>query len=285
METGFCSFFWWYMRFNLHIPALSFFEKSASDGTNRRIGGILTTDKKDFEDENILQNRLDFSYFTKNGWFNDHHGKLPEDVVGFPESVKFYKKGETLPNGQTMPNNGHWVEGYLLNTQKATALWELGKSLQGTPRKLGFSIEGKATERDPFNRGKVTAALVRNAAITHMPQNDDSKLDVLLKALQDIDDRCEKALTAGVALDHGALPDGPVTGEGAARLLSPRSLESKATAQMYSAKKAKRKKGLKKAMSPAEAVTMLRKQFPTIDARDLARFVLFTVRAKHDGKI
>ena len=100
--------------FALSTP-LSFFEKAgAPTGQHRRFGGLITTDRRDQEGEVMRQDGMDFRPFLKSGFYNVNHSKEVRDVIGYPVSVDFFKKGSTLPDGRTAGANGHWAEGYLL---------------------------------------------------------------------------------------------------------------------------------------------------------------------------
>jgi hypothetical protein len=230
------------------------FEKAdAAEGKKRRIGGIISTESQDRQGETVLADGLDFSDFTKNGWFNDNHSKDTDGIVGYPEYVKAVKKGEKLPNGDIAPNKGHWAEGYLLGHERANKIWDLGKTLEGTGRRLGFSVEGKILRREgpktiakksedgsvDWVGNKVAKALVRNVAVTNCPVNTETGLEILARSLTavenaDMDDLesrlsvLEKAMTMG----EGNTPNNPValqgpkTGFGAGAVTTAKDLES-----------------------------------------------------------
>ena len=178
--------------FSFEVP-VTFFEKAdAPEGKQRRIGGIITTDAPDRQGEVVLQEGLDFSDFTANGWFNDNHSKDTDGIVGYPEIVKKFKKGEELPNGEKSKTAGHWAEGYLLKTDRGNKIWELGQALQGTGRRLGFSVEGKIVKRDGSRTiakksddgttqwvgNRIAKAVVRNVAVTNCPVNQETGLEI-----------------------------------------------------------------------------------------------------------
>lgn len=173
--------------FQFYCP-VGFFEKAdAPNGQKRRIGGLVSSESKDREDEVVLQRGLDFSDFLSYGWYNDNHKKEQTDVLGYPESVRYVQKGETLPDGSVAPAAGHWAEGYLLEGYpRADQVWALGQSLHktGGKRRLGFSIEGRIQRRDgPYNK-TIAKARVQHVAITHVPVNTDTGLAILAKSLQ-----------------------------------------------------------------------------------------------------
>jgi hypothetical protein len=134
------------------------FEK-AGEKNPRRIGGFVTTDKLDKQGERLLQDGLNFDPFLRDGWFNDNHSKETAGIVGHPESAELMEKG-----GQ----RGWWVEGHLLEGQKrADEIWETAKALQKSGRRLGFSVEGKITERAGDSGEIVARADIKNVAITN----------------------------------------------------------------------------------------------------------------------
>lgn len=183
--------------FKFYAP-LSFFEKAdAPEGLRRRVAGLITTERKDREGETILQRGLDFSEFLDFGWFNDNHAKEMAGVVGYPEGVRYVRKGERLPDGREAPADGHWAEGWMLDGDpRADTIWQKALALQksGNQRKLGFSIEGVIERRSGEDRKIIAKARVRNVAITHCPVNTDTQLVALAKSLERAvsDDEYEK---------------------------------------------------------------------------------------------
>lgn len=156
--------------------AFEVFEKASPDGKDRRIGGIVSTDHLDRQDEILLQDGLDFEPFLKAGWFNDNHDSSTDSVIGYPEKAEL----RSLPDGR----KGWYVEGYLLKgSERADRIWNLANALQKTDRRLGFSVEGSIVERDPSNPKTVRKAVVREVAITKCPVNTNTSLAVLAKSL------------------------------------------------------------------------------------------------------
>jgi hypothetical protein len=175
--------------------------EAEADGSKMGIGGIVSTEGLDRQSERVLADGLDFSEFLSYGWFNDNHGQSANDILGYPTSVKRVKPGDVLPNGETCRVHGWWAEGYLLNTKKGRECWENIHALHGTPRGIGFSIEGKVFSRK--GNGIVARAGVRNVAITHVPVNAQTFALALAKAL-----------TAGSAIASGDIGTG--AGDGGA---------------------------------------------------------------------
>lgn len=216
------------------------FEKADREGRDRKIGGMVSTDSMDRQQEVILQEGLDFGPFLKSGWFNDNHDQATDAVLGYPTHAEL----RSLPNG----GRGWYVEGYLLKgTERADRIFELAKALQKSNRKLGFSVEGKILARDEKNPNIVRRAIVREVAITRCPINQDTALSVLAKSLAGAE--LAKALTAGSAV---AGPDQITPGDGFA--LRTESLEG--------AKLPKKKK--RKRFEKAEAIALLKSMNPAL---------------------
>jgi len=169
------------LPFQFEVP-VTFFEKAGEEpGKRRRIGGIISTEAPDRQNETVLADALVLDDFLKAGWFNDNHSRDTDGIVGYPEATRKFKKGEQLPNGEKAKHAGHWAEGYMLGTERANKIWELGKALQGTGRRLGFSVEGKILARTGpktiVKKGddgqpqwvgeRIAKAVVRNVAITN----------------------------------------------------------------------------------------------------------------------
>lgn len=256
--------------FKFSIDDISFFEKSdAEEGKTRRIGGIASIETSDRQNETLLQRGLDFSEFVNHGWFNDNHLKDTAAVLGYPDSAKFFKKGETLPDGRPAKASGHWVEGYLLNGyQRADEIWNLAKALKGTPRKLGFSVEGKIQQRDSINKSIVSKAVVRNVAITNCPVNTDAQMDILAKSL-----------TMGTPTPGEAITE-PKTGEGAGQILSKESLEKKKRKQ----EKEDEDKA-KKSLSDSEVYSWFANRYPKASPSLIGRMISLAKELKANGKI
>lgn len=260
--------------FSFFTPLSAFEKADAPEGYRRRIGGLVSTETKDRQDEIVLQRGLDFSEFLKNGWYNDNHDKTFEGIVGEPDpdGLKFVKKGELLPNGEHASANGHWAEGWVYeNDERADKIWSKLKSLQKSPgrRKFGFSIEGAVLKRTGVDNKIIAKARVRNVAITHCPVNTDTSLDVIAKSITAAeldDDSAWKALTMGAstATPPGAM--GSVAGAGAGAILAGESLET-------GSRRKKRKK-----ISKAEAFDLASVRFPNASAQTIGRIVDLAIR-------
>lgn len=208
--------------FTLSCPA-SFFEKAdAPEGKRRRIAGLITTDRKDQDDEVVITKGLNFKKFLTQGFFNINHSKNPLDVIAIPdaEALRYVRPGEHLPDGRTSPGNGVWAEGVLLeNYEPAEAIWRLGVALQKTKeRSLGFSIEGNIGRRiGPMNK-TVAEAEVTHTAVTHVPCNRDTAATMMQKSLEALDGLLREPL-ASVLTPAPAVVLAGATGSAASPIL------------------------------------------------------------------
>lgn len=298
------------LPFQFEIP-VQFFEKAgAPAGQGRRIGGIVTTERPDRQGEVVLSKALDWDDWIRNGWFNDNHSKATDGIVGYPDAVAYFEKGAALPDGTQAPANGFWAEGYLLeNHEPADKIWKLGKALQGTGRRLGFSVEGQIHRRigpkTVFKKsadGKsgqwvgntIAKATVRNVAVTNCPVNTDTGLEILAKSLEaasqaeptDFEARLvvlEKALAMGTATGINP-PAGPQVGEGAGQVISGQSLERKGDPRLNEKKKDEDEE-TKKSLTDAEAMAWFCRRVPGADALQAYRFVKLTKALKGQGRL
>lgn len=144
------------------------------DGSFVKIGGICSTDDLDFEGESIAQDGLDWSYFLQHGWFNHEHRQGPEAVLGHPEKINPVDENKTH------------VEGVLYTAKPlGREIYETALALKkaGGKRSLGFSVEGQVTLRDPKNPKRVLKARVLNVAITAMPVNPHTNLELIARSM------------------------------------------------------------------------------------------------------
>jgi hypothetical protein len=297
------------LPFHFEVP-ISFFEKAdAPEGQTRRIGGVISTETPDQQGEKVLARSLDFEPFKRSGWINDNHSKeTAESILGYPDIVQPFKKGETLPDGKVAKANGHWMEGYLLdNWEPADKIWKLGKALEKTNRRLGYSVEGAIHRRigpkTIFKKsadGKsgqwvgntVAKATVRNVAITNCPVNPETSMELLAKSIQAMESAPPDELEARVAALEKTMtmgppsttaPTGPVTGEGAAAVQAKESLE-----QDEDEEKKKRKalrEHLDKSLTYDEATAWMRERYPGLRPSQIGRVLQLTRALKSKGRL
>lgn len=195
----------------VHFVELDFVQKGSNAeaelGEGRRLfGGFCGSDKKDRQGETLIQKKMRFDEFEEFGWFNDNHAQQITEggCLGYPikkDPIRWMNKGQANPlTKKPVKRDGWYVIGELLGTRRADELVETAKALEGTPRRLGLSVEGSARRR----KGSEVWADVRNIAVTHMPVAHDTTTDVL--------DTINKALSAGTDVQAPAGAPSPGIG-------------------------------------------------------------------------
>lgn len=162
-------------KFSMFVP-VSVIEKGKKDENGLPeqllIEGVASnaSDPNKFDKDNqwLDVNGYDFTPFLKSGFFNlEHKGR--EDYTNIlGEPTKAYVK-----------NNKFHVEGFLYkDNPKAVAVYQLGQILRksGSTRRIGYSIEGQALEKDPKDPRRITKARITGCAITISPKNDGTEL-------------------------------------------------------------------------------------------------------------
>lgn len=162
--------------FKFHVPITVV--KGGEEGSEMILGGIASTGDKDREGENIIPSGLDYKYLVESGYINWHHqvAKDPAAVIGEPIKAEIRK-------------DGLYIEGMLYkDSEMARKAYGLAQVLSKNTkrRKLGWSIEGKVLERDPANPGRVTKARVTGVALTPMPINPNTFVNII-KGMADVD--------------------------------------------------------------------------------------------------
>lgn len=175
--------------------------KGGSDG-EMKIAGIASTEDRDMDGQVLKPGGFDCSSLLKGGYINWHHGttKNPGAIIGEPTAASIKKEGD---------KNVLYIEGILYKGNKmAESVYQLAKSLEANSsgRRLGFSIEGEATEFDPSDPTIVKAARIDNVAITHMPKNTGSVMNIMKGIVQDYDFlHNEEGGLAGTGLEERVL--------------------------------------------------------------------------------
>lgn len=165
--------------FNFFVPID--FEKSVNKKGEKvmKIKGIASTPDEDSEGETLLPVGFDLTRFLNIGYLNYNHGAKNDasKIIGEPTVAKITQKGEL------------YVEGVLYNGHPlAESVWNMAEILEknGSSRRMGFSIEGRAIERDPINPKRIIKALLTGLAITPTPVNSSTYMD-LCKGVQEND--------------------------------------------------------------------------------------------------
>jgi hypothetical protein len=140
-----------------------------------KIKGVASTNDEDSDEETLNPSGFDLSYFKKNGFINWHHSykDKPTAVIGEPTLAEVRK-------------NELYIEGLLYDSKLANEVYELAETLEksGSKRRLGFSIEGKATERGSEDKNHplyrfIKKAKITGVAVTPTPKNASTIVDIM----------------------------------------------------------------------------------------------------------
>lgn len=157
--------------FRFYADALSISKAKDKDGKDvMRLGGIASTNDEDTDGEFLDPTGFNTKYLEKSGIVNWHHGSKnnPDTIIGEPSKV------DIRPEGL-------YVEVDLYDSDMARKVYGLAQTFEKSSktRRLGFSIEGKATERDKANPKIIKKANITGLAITHMPKNPNTLAQIL----------------------------------------------------------------------------------------------------------
>jgi hypothetical protein len=140
---------------------------------NMIVEGLASDSSEDSEGEIMEPNGFDIKDFLSSGLINLEHFTsrkgdpdywIGEPVSGYVKDNKFFVKAKLWK-----------AKPYARN------LWDtcIAMKESGSTRRPGFSIEGKALERHPINKKRVTKAKINNLAITFSPVNKNSYFDII----------------------------------------------------------------------------------------------------------
>lgn len=157
-------------KFNFFLPIE--LEKAGKDGEEMKIRGIASTADEDVQGETLLPSGFDLKRFLTQGFLNWNHTAKsdPSSIVGEPVKAEITK------------DNKLYIEGVLYKDHPlAKKVWDLAKTLEKSKsnRRLGFSIEGVATERDFMNPKIVRKAEITGCAITPTPVNKNTVMEIM----------------------------------------------------------------------------------------------------------
>lgn len=142
---------------------------------NMILEGLASDNSTDDEGEIMEPGGFILDRFLKFGLINLDH--LP---TRSPINKTRFWIGEPL---EAKINKGKfWLKCKLWKkSPEARAFYDKALEMQesGSTRKPGFSIEGKALERDPMNPKRVTKLLITNVALTMCPVNSNSYADIV----------------------------------------------------------------------------------------------------------
>lgn len=134
------------------------------------VQGLISSDAKDVEEDEITPEGMDCSYFLENGWIKYEHGNNPKQFIGEPLDVKVGTfKHPTLDKMV----HGIYIKGRLYANRELTeeavkTLSDLQKA--NANRRMGWSIEGSVVKRDRLTK-KIVKSVLRNVVLTMNPVN------------------------------------------------------------------------------------------------------------------
>lgn len=163
-------------RFNFFVPVEFQKAEKAEKGSdewykNMYIWGVASTQHEDTDGEELDPNGFIIDRFLKQGLLNyEHQGKLsPKYHIGEPVEAR-------------VKNNEFFIKGKLWSESEiARDLWDTLNIMKssGSKRNIGWSIEGKTLQKDPFNAKKITKALITHCALTFSPKNANTWADIV----------------------------------------------------------------------------------------------------------
>lgn len=184
-------------KFNFFVPIE--FEKGRSSGDDRplKIKGVCSSITEDTDGETLEPSGFDFKPLLEKGFLNWNHqgNKTSSAIIGRPTMAKVINDGKDF-----------YIEGYLYKgLEEAQSVYNLAKVLEeeDPDRRLGFSIEGQAMERDFLNPKRIKKARITGVAITACPKNPNTLLSIMKGEYSDpfieeeIIEEVEKAMVAG----------------------------------------------------------------------------------------
>jgi len=166
-------------EFKLLIPDVKLIKGTDSAGNEvMKVRGVASTLARDADGQILIPSGFELDYFLESGFINWHHGtkEAPAAIIGEPISAR-------------VENNQFIVEGILYPWSKvAKQVYELAENLEkgGTKRRLGWSIEGKAREKDMIDPSIIKRTFITAVAITPMPKNMETECTVM-KGFDDLD--------------------------------------------------------------------------------------------------
>jgi hypothetical protein len=170
--------------FNFFIPLEIDVEKAAVNAEkgseewydNMYIQGVASDNSEDAQGQTLEPSGYEIDRFIKEGFIDyEHFGKkqasfhIGEPIKGVIKNNQFFLKGKL------------WSK-----SQKARDLYDTMDVMKksGSTRKVGWSIEGKAKQKDPHNPNRILKAVINKCALTFTPINYNTWADIV-KGSQD----------------------------------------------------------------------------------------------------
>ena len=142
-------------------------------GKSWYLQGYATTPDLDLQDDIVDPTGLDITHFIQHGYINYEHHQGEEYKIGVPT------EGTHIDSAV-----GLYVECKLFKSNPyAEAMWKLANNIakSGLERRLGFSIEGYAKERDKNDPRIIKSTYITNVAVTTSPANPNATWEAFMK--------------------------------------------------------------------------------------------------------
>lgn len=148
-------------------------EKGDKRYKNMIISGLASDNTKDKQGEILEPAGYDFEPFLKTGLINLEHytSRKGSSRYWIGEPLEAEVKGDKF-----------FIKSKLWEKHpEARAFWDtlIAMRESGSKRRPGYSIEGKAIEKDPINPKRITKATINHCAVTFSPVNSNSWLDIV----------------------------------------------------------------------------------------------------------
>jgi hypothetical protein len=186
-------------NFNFFIPVE--IVKGSKPGQEMKIKGVCSSEVEDTDGEVLVPAGYDITPLLTSGFLNYNHqaNKDASAIIGEPTKAEIRNDGKDL-----------YIEGFLYSdSEEAKKVYKLAQVLEkNSPnRRLGFSIEGKALERDPLNEKRITKAKITGVAITPMPKNPNTLMNIVkgeyAEAFVELDKEEEKEMDKAMTAAMG----------------------------------------------------------------------------------
>ncbi len=137
-------------------------EKAGPKSGRAIIQGVASTEAVDADGEVIVQKGIDWSWFMNHGFITLEHPVGIANIIGAPLKIK-----PTMVKGE---KGTMLVAELFLDDPTGKQVFSKAQMLKKTKsdRKLGFSIEGRATKR---NGNQIVESKVMSVAISPVPKN------------------------------------------------------------------------------------------------------------------
>lgn len=157
-------------NFNFWVPVS--IEKGTEEGQPMKVSGVCSSEATDTDGEDLNPSGFDFQPLLDKGFFNyNHKGNTdPGAIIGEPTAARLIADQNQL-----------YVEGFLYPNEAGKRTYDLAVTLEkhSPNRRLGWSIEGQVVERDRLNPKKVLRAIITGVAITPMPKNPNTFVNIM----------------------------------------------------------------------------------------------------------